>query len=123
MIQFVHSWYCLVIDITNYRQNLDFIQVKLVCASFIEIFCLIDIIPQFYYYYICDRFSFFFFFFFFFFVFLVFIIDPIIQIYQLPALALIMFAFFKVNLLNPSLSCIIIKVIDTIPVINLVMIP
>ena len=48
-------------------------------------------------------------------------IDPIVQIYQLLTLALIMFASsFKVNLLNPSLSCIIIKVIDTIPVINLV---
>ena len=47
-------------------------------------------------------------------------IDPIVQIYQLLTLALIMFASFKDNSLNPSLSCIIIKVIDTIPVINLV---
>ena len=47
-------------------------------------------------------------------------IDPIVHIYQLLTLALIMFASFKVNLLNASLSCIIIKVIDTIPVINLV---
>ena len=43
-------------------------------------------------------------------------IDPIVQIYQLLTLALIMFASFKDNLLNSSLSCIIIKVIDTIPV-------
>ena len=42
-------------------------------------------------------------------------IDPIVQIYQLLALALLLFASFKVNLLNPSLS-ISIKVIDTIPV-------
>ena len=47
-------------------------------------------------------------------------IDLIVQIYQLLTLALIMFASFKVNLLNPSPSCITIKVIDTIPVINLV---
>ena len=45
-------------------------------------------------------------------------INPIVQIYQILALALIMFASFKVNLLNPSLSCILIKVIDTIPVID-----
>ena len=48
-------------------------------------------------------------------------IDPIVQIYQIIALAWIMFVSYKVNLLNLSLSCIIIKVIDTIPVINLVL--